>query len=359
MEQKGTSLIVKPEIVPMGNRKVNREPARPEKQCSMKQGVFFLMLTCLLTFNGTESLAQNWTEIDSLVVRINKQIAEQEYERANANCDKLLKLYSGPEAHLLKARALIEGRRFFSADQEIYTTATFHLEEAIRLDSTYQLAYQELGALNLIYHQFDKAIVYFTKFIVYSTDSIDVFNGYTNRGMAKIFNKDIDGAIADYYLAKQIFPTHSSIYQNLGAILIDAERYTEAEELLLEGVRTYPGDDDLMNNLGFLYVKQEKYSEATACFDRVLEVNPGNYLALGNRGFCKLKLGDLKGAKKDMERSQGLYPENSYIYKNLGLLYLEKKDKKTACSMFMKANELGYSDIYDSEVNELLQVHCR
>jgi hypothetical protein len=51
-------------------------------------------------------------------------------------------------------------------------------------------------------------------------------------------------------------------------------------------------------------------------------------------------------------------PNNAFAYKYLAIYYIKKKQKDKACQSLKKANELGYSVMFDSAVNELLKKHC-
>lgn len=299
-----------------------------------------------------------WNWVDSVVAVINNQIAENDYDNANKNSDILLSVYSGKEAHLLKATSVMKGKRTFMNDIDVFNTALFHLGESLKLDSSYNLAFGRKGLLYFVYGDFKNSILFHTKFIKYSSSDKDLFNGYTDRGTAKSFGGDIEGAIADYYKAMEYDSTHSSIFQNLGSFLINEKRYEEAESILLKGINLYPNDDGMLNNLGFLYLSQENYKAAIKCFDRTIESNDNDYLAYGNRGFCKMKLASFKEAESDLNKSKSINPENSYLYKYLGLFYIEIDNQAKACSMFQKAIDLGFTKLYGNEVNNLIKQYC-
>ena len=77
--------------------------------------------------------------------------------------------------------------------------------------------------------------------------------------------------------------------------------------------------------------------------------------AYDNRGFCKYKIGKLDAALKDINYALELDASNSYAYKYLGLIYSEIGDKAKAIEYLQIAKDLGYSEKYDNEVDELLE----
>ena len=81
-------------------------------------------------------------------------------------------------------------------------------------------------------------------------------------------------------------------------------------------------------------------------------------LAFSNRSFSKLKLNDIKGAIEDINKSLKIYPENSYAYKIKALIYIEKKDFKTACENLELAQSKKYKQTYGNEVEELIAKYC-
>lgn len=324
----------------------------------MKNIVIVFVLILNLFYSSAQS-EETWNWIDSIVNVINTQISRKNYIEANVSSDKLLSIYTGKEAHLLKAQSIMEGRKYFVHDMNVLKVANYHLDQSIELDPEYYLAYGRKGLLYLTYHDFEKSIKNYSIYISKCKDSAELFIGYTDRGSAKFYNGDNSGAIEDYYTAMNFDSTHHSIFQNLGSFLIEAKRFNEAENILFEGLRLYPEDIGMLNNLGFLLLTLEKYKLAIGHFDSAIEINSNDYLALGNRGYCKMKTGDLKGAKTDLDASESINPENPYLYKYLGLYYLETKNQLIACSMFQKAIDLDFTKIYGGEVNDLISTECQ
>jgi hypothetical protein len=72
-----------------------------------------------------------------------------------------------------------------------------------------------------------------------------------------------------------------------------------------------------------------------------------------------LKLNDLVGAMTDINRSLVLHPSNSFAYKIRALIKIEQGSTKEACADLSKAIELGYTDQYGTEVEELIVKNCK
>jgi len=316
--------------------------------------IFFTISILLFSIYCTsQTLNQKIDEINNLILN-------QDYEVALIKCNKIInkeKLY--PELYLLKAKCLMKGRRFFINDENLYQNTVTTLDKAISLDSTYNYPYGRKGLLNIINRRFSLAISDYTKFISLSTDSVDLFNGYTDRGSAKSYNKDYKGAVEDYLVALNYDSTDQSIYQNLGAIYIDAKMFNDAISILDKGLQLYPKDVGMLNNIGFLYIQTENYSQAIPYFDKAVSIDRNDFLAKGNRGFCFLKLGKYNKARNDIDESILINPNNSYVYKYDAFYYLAKNEIEKACESLNKAIAYGYSKVYGDEVNQLIIKNCR
>ena len=75
----------------------------------------------------------------------------------------------------------------------------------------------------------------------------------------------------------QIEPGNPSAWNNLGLILIEIGRPTEAEASFREGLRLAPDHPDLHANLAQSMVMQGRAAEARP-ISRALELNPGRRL---------------------------------------------------------------------------------
>jgi len=114
------------------------------------------------------------------------------------------------------------------------------------------------------------------------------------------------------------------------------------------------------NNIAFfIKFEQKDYQGSLPLFDQAIKLNPQFAYAYNNRGYAKLQMNDLKGAREDITKSMSIDSENPYVYKTYAQLLLAEKKDKQACEKLKKALELGYTDKYDDEVNELLKEHCK
>ena len=323
--------------------------------------ILYSILLLSISLSGlSQTIEEKNKELSGRVKEINETKANGNYALALTKTEKLISEGNEfAELYLLKAQCLMEGKKLLTHNENLYEITSNTLNKAIELAPTYNLPYGRRGLLNLINRRFVLAIEDYTKFISYSTDSTLLFNGYTDRGTAKMYSRDFQGAIKDYEKAITINPNDISIYSNLGAIYIDFGEPEKAMNILSKGLVIYPESTDLLNNLGFLNIKQENFTDAKSYFDQVIEVNENDYLALGNRGFCLIKLKKMKMARADLDKSISLNPDNSYVYMYNAHYYLENANVNEACENLQKANALGFSETYGEEVNQMINLNCK
>lgn len=114
------------------------------------------------------------------------------------------------------------------------------------------------------------------------------------------------------------------------------------------------------NNIAYFIKFEEKdFNSALNLLNNAIKLNPEFAYAYSNRGYAKMNLGDLKGAHQDIKKSIEIDNTNSFAYKHLGLLLLKEGKKSQACYNFEKAIELGYTEMYDDEVENLLKQNCK
>ncbi len=108
-------------------------------------------------------------------------------------------------------------------------------------------------------------------------------------------------------------------------------------------------------NIGYYYSKIDEFSKAKFNLQRSLDINPGQAYPNNNLGFIYYKEGNNKKALQLINESLEIDPTNSYAYKNRALVYLALKEMEKAKTDLITAQEMGYKDDYDDEVEKLIK----
>ena len=124
---------------------------------------------------------------------------------------------------------------------------------------------------------------------------------------------------------------------------------------LEHAVKESPYDFSGWNNLGIAYMKKGEHEKAFRCFHTALQYNPNNPDAFSYMGYLYHAKGDHTKALKYINKSIDIEAMNPNAFKHRALVYLAIKETEKAKSDLIQAQELGYADYYDNEVEELLK----
>jgi len=266
--------------------------------------------------------------------------------------------------------------------RELYREAKNDFDRAILLDVKNAKYYNRRAILFNQLNYSEYAIRDADKAIEYAGDNFDEKSlAYYERAEAKMHNGSLESALQDYdsSLANNpIKATEMGALLSSASVLGDLGRNKEAITRLETLVTKHPDFTAGYNNLGFQYIQDAQYKKAVETFDKLIKVidargketyevdgaiieagSAENAAPLNNRGFAKFKLGDEKGALKDINASIKMDPANPYAYKNRALVYIADKKTNDACADLQKALDLGYTKAYGSEVQDLVDQHCK
>jgi len=210
--------------------------------------------------------------------------------------------------------------------------------DVIKKDSTNYYAYYSLGITMQNSFNFESAIKYYDKSIMYNPNFASSFN---NRGNAKNKLSDFEGALKDYDKAIEIDSTFSLAYNsrawtkyNLGDSVGALKDYNKA-------IKLSPDFSYAFSNIGMIKTNKNDIKGALSDFDNAIKLNPTNSLAYNNRGFVKLdKLKDYNGAIADFNKAIDLSPGLAKAYHNRGLANYNLQNINSALTDYNKAIEL-------------------
>jgi len=166
----------------------------------------------------------------------------------------------------------------------------------------------------------------------------------TARGLLFERQGDRQKAGLDYRKAIELDPAYLPAYNDLAAMLMDAESYAEAAKLLTAALEANPGYSYAMLNRGLSRYKLGDCAGATEDLSRALQLNPKFELAYYHRALCARKAGNLPAALSDLDAVLALNPAAALAWFERGKAVYAMTDYPGAAADLMKAAELKPED---------------
>ena len=159
----------------------------------------------------------------------------------------------------------------------------------------------------------------------FTEKALKVFPGYArayyNRGYAREQLEDIQGALADYTKAIELYPDNLSsplilqyAYQNRGSLRHNLDDDLGAIADANKALELAPDDGGIYANRGLAYAALENYQAAIADQTRAIELEPNVPGWYFNRGKIHRQAGDYQKALADLDRAISLNPNFSWAY---------------------------------------------
>jgi tetratricopeptide (TPR) repeat protein len=146
------------------------------------------------------------------------------------------------------------------------------------------------------------------------TSLLQVFPDNVNvrylRGMLNQKIGNTSKAIEDYSFLISHKDADGAIFNNLGTINAQLNKYVDAEDLFYKAINCNPKMAEFHNNLSELFVSLKNYDQAIEEYNNVLNLEPDNLVALFNLGVIYKDKGDYRQAGKQWQRILAVKPDD-------------------------------------------------
>ncbi|MGZ5786414.1 MAG: tetratricopeptide repeat protein [Ramlibacter sp.] len=169
-------------------------------------------------------------------------------------------------------------------------------------------------------------------------------NVLRQRGNAFLAQGNLDAASASYREAIAANPQDANAHLNLGFVLSEQHRYSEAREALERSLGIDPGQADAFYILGAMANAQGNAAGAIDNFARALDCKP-DFEAV-YRPFCQtlIEEGQTERARQVLEKAVVIFPAAADLHANLGNLHAAKGDAQRAIDCFRAALAIQAND---------------
>jgi serine/threonine-protein kinase len=218
---------------------------------------------------------------------------------------------------------------------------------AVKIDSSFALAYAGLGKAQLIKYQKTKDIPFIESAIRNCNKAIGL-NGKLSSvritlGFIYLETGKNNEAKEEFQKVLEIDPVNAEAYNGRASAFLALGMPREAEAVYKKAIEMKPGYWNLFNNLGGFYFKQGRYRDAAAQFEQVVTLTPNNANGYRNLGTMYYFLG-LKDKQIEMyKKSLEIEPDYT-TYSNLAVIYFKEKKYNDAARMYEKVVALNNKD---------------
>ena len=167
----------------------------------------------------------------------------------------------------------------------------------------------------------------------------------------------------NYVVAEQLLrrvlekdPKHKTIRRNLGFVLAEQRKFTEAIDVLREQTKINPFEDYAYNLLGRVYWQQQDYANAETAFRKQIEVTPLDQSAHANLGQMLVDWRKYKEAVPELEQAISITPDNEMLHVSLGRAYLTLGENEKSIKSFEDALKIERSPIVLNDIAYYLAV---
>lgn len=173
-----------------------------------------------------------------------------------------------------------------------------------------------------------------------------------NLGVVLVQQVRITEALSYLERATQVDPSYAPAFEELGYAYAELKQNDKAIKSLIQKVRLSPEEIKPLLNLGIFYLRDKKTLEALQTFHKALKLDPNSaeaYEGLGAVFFIQDNFGE---AKRNFEEAVRLDPQSVSAHLKLGILYYSYDKIPEARKVFAKVLEL---DPNNSDVRKFLK----
>lgn len=272
-------------------------------------------------------------------------------------------------------RFLLQGNEM--VENQNYREAVEYYKAALKIDSCFPDAWNNMGTVFHSQNDFSKAIESYSKAISCQPGYTDA---YLNRANSYYEANELFAALKDLELVGKKLPDTLAVHFLRGLTLTKLRNYPLAGKAFKKALEISPDNRELQINLGTVYYYEKKYDSARyflhageekdhpnayntlalietetgdlqlalKYINRALSDSPNDPYFLNNRGFIYLQMNDIEKALTDINGSISLDPYNGWTYRNKGIYYLRVQRPDDALRMFNRSESIDkyIQDLY-------------
>jgi tetratricopeptide (TPR) repeat protein len=287
----------------------------------------FLSLALLSLIACSESKE---TRMQRFLIQGNEKIRQQEYEQAEKYFHSALKLDSC-FADALNNLGIVEQRR------QNLPGAIDYYSRAIACSTTFYLALGNRANAYFELNRHAEAYQDATVLVKQFPDSIQVLE---LLGLVEWKLDRLDKAAQTFNFILRKDPSNRNALVNVGSVYTLANHLDSAAIVLTRAQQQAPSDVMVLNALAILSSKSGDYNGALATIEKALVSRPDDAFTLNNKGYILLQLERWEEALEVINTSIATDPANGWAYRNKGIYCHQTGKLDDALRLFKQAERI-------------------
>ena len=123
---------------------------------------------------------------------------------------------------------------------------------------------------------------------------------------AACYKKAIQDAEDSFKFYKDVDPSYSWAYNNLGIVFTNLKKKQEAIDCFFKAIKIDPKFTTAYFNLGNVFKSMEKHQEAVDQFTKAIALDPRYHLAWAKRAEAYVRMGLTQKAEEDLRSLEGI-----------------------------------------------------
>jgi tetratricopeptide (TPR) repeat protein len=166
------------------------------------------------------------------------------------------------------------------------------------------------------------------------------YEPHLNLSVVYDMTDELDMAIESAQTALALQPDRANIRTYLAQLLMRKSLYSEAENILREGVEKSPDDTAIMYQLAITYDRSDRFDLAVDVLKRIIEIDPGHYDAMNYLGYSWAERSvNLEESLVLVKKALEVRPDAAYIIDSLGWVYYRMGRYEEALELLLKAGK--------------------
>ncbi|MBI5118322.1 DUF2723 domain-containing protein [Candidatus Poribacteria bacterium] len=165
-------------------------------------------------------------------------------------------------------------------------------------------------------------------------------NHIFNYGVYSQWRNDTPAAMRYFQDSLELRPDDARALNNIGVILSDQGKRSEASEKFLAAYLANPGDATSNHNVGQVLLDRNELRKAILHFQAAIALDPGNFEDYYDLGLCYAGLGKTAPAVNMLKKALMIKPDSAMALSSLGVIYLRRGETESASKLLKTAIDL-------------------